>query len=300
MAAERAFRVASVVAAVGCFIVGAGCQRVPTAPASPGAEPQRQSQSQSQIQGQVTDALLQGAPGATVEVLDGPDAGKKTVTGTNGTFEITSTALAGGQVNLRASKDGHQPATARGQWVPLGQFSHVTLRMPGFEAVGSPEAGEYTLTVGIDLATARTRIAAAPCPGFPVELASRTYNARITEEPAGERWVDVTGATGRRLAAFSMFVAGDQVVFDLGGENGLDEDLPGFRLLTVWMGALPGNPSQVTRGADISITGLGEFRYCELKSGRGIYSDCSQVPRDQMVAYHACTSDRALMTLTRR
>ena len=104
-----------------------------------------------------------------------------------------------------------------------------------------------------------------PCPGYPVELSSRTYNARITEGPAGRREVYATGPTVAREANFLMFVAGDRAVLD-SLDDVIRENLPGFRVLTVGVSAPPNDPRQLTSGASISIPITAEFRYCELKS----------------------------------
>ncbi len=171
--------------------------------------------------------------------------------------------------------------------------------MPGFEPYDALGAGEYTITIAIDLESARSRLPAGPCPGYPVELSSRTYNARVTEGPAGRREVNATSPTVARESGFSMFVEGDRAVID-GDNDGIREDFPGFRVLTVWVGALPTDPRQLTSGASTSIPVTGEFRYCELKSALGAWYDCSQVPGNQILAYHSCTSDRVLMTFTKR
>ena len=294
---RRARRFAGVVATLACVVLAA-CQPAPTVPTGATTAP---ASTQSHLEGQVTDALLLGLPGALVEVLDGPDTGKRVVTDADGKFAVTGTAPANSPVTLRASKDGHQPITVATTWRALGNWSHVVVRLPGFEPADALEAGNYTVTIGIDLETARSRIAAAPCPGFPVELASRTHDARITEAPAGVRHVDIPAIPVRAVRGvnFQMFVAGDRVVFDV-GDDGILEELPGFRYLTVWAGVLPGDPRQLTPGSSISIPVTGEFRYCELKSARGIYNDCSQVPGDLVLDYHSCTSDRVTLTFTKR
>ena len=56
----------------------------------------------------------------------------------------------------------------------------------------------------------------------------------------------------------------------------------------------------VATGSSVSIPFNGEFRFCQLSSARGIYNDCSQVPAEQIVDYHSCTSDRASMVFTKR
>lgn len=216
-----------------------------------------------------------------------------------GKFEFTGPTRFG-LVNLRASKDGYRSITTVASWTTLGVFSApIILRLPGFESYEAIEAGDYTMTIAFDVATARTRIPDAPCPSYPVELASRTYDVRITAAPTGERQVSLTDLSGALWFSFPMFVADDRVVLDV-GDDAINEDLSGFRLLSVWAFVPLSNPSQLTLGSSISFPVRTEFRYCELKSGRGIYNDCSQVPGDQRLAYHSCTSDQGSMTFTRR
>jgi len=236
-----------------------------------------------------------------VEVLDGPAAGNRIVADADGKFAASSTAAPGESVTLRASKDGYRPTTIATTWASGPTPASVLLRMPAVETYSVLEPGEYTVTFGFDLETARSRLAAAPCPGFPVELASRTFDARITESPDGMRHVDIRATPVRavRSASFQLFVEGDRVAFDV-GDDGILEDLPGFRYLSIWAGVWPHDSRQLTPGAVISIPVSAEFRYCQLKSARDRYNDCSQVPGDLVLAYHSCTSDHATTTFTKR
>ena len=162
MPAPKTRRVAGVLATLGCVVLS-GCQQAPTAPARAQAQT-------THIGGQVTDALLRGLSEALVEVLDGPDAGKRFVADADGRFAATSTARANSSVTLRASKDGYRSTTVATTWVPLDALAHVLVRMPGFEPYDALGSGEYTITIAIDLESARSRLPAGPCPGYPVEL----------------------------------------------------------------------------------------------------------------------------------
>ena len=75
-------------------------------------------------------------------------------------------------------------------------------------------------------------------------------------------------------------------------------DLPEFRFLKIG-GYAPTSQSAVDSGTSITVPFLGEFRYCQLKSPRGIYNDCSQTPAEMIVDYHSCVSDHATMRFTR-
>ena len=136
-------------------------------------------------------------------------------------------------------------------------------------------------------------------PGIPDRARfAQLQRARVTAETPDTRSVTIVGPAGL-VSVFSMFLTGDRAVFDV-GDDGLREDLPDFQLLTVWVGALPDNPGQLTRGSSVSILATGEFRYCELKGSPGFANDCSQVPSEQVLKYHNCTSDRTMLTFTKR
>jgi hypothetical protein len=254
----------------------------------------------SYIKGRVIDALLRGLSAAVVEVLDGPESGTTVVSNAEGEFQLQSTRppTLTAVVNLRVSKDGYQPLTTSATWTPLGALSPpVILRLQGSESYDAIPAGDYTMTIAFDVGSARGRIPDAPCPGYPAELASRTYNVRITPGPAGVRHVSVSDVNPP--FSFPMFVADDRVVLDFGDE-GIREDLPGFRLLSVWAFVPPRDRSSTTIGSSISFPVSAEFWYCELKEPRGIYNNCSQVPGERRLAYHICGDDHASMTFTRR
>ena len=95
---------------------------------------------------------------------------------------------------------------------------------------------------------------------------------------------------------FGFSVAGQFVGFEI---EGIPMDFPGLRFLTI-NGVAPTPEPAVATGSSVSIPFNGEFRYCEMTSTRGIYNDCSQVPAEQIVDYHSCTSDHARMVFTRR
>ncbi len=96
---------------------------------------------------------------------------------------------------------------------------------------------------------------------------------------------------------FSFTIAGRFVGFEM--DEGIPEDLPGFRFLNIG-GAAPTTEPAIATASSVSIPFFGEFRYCELKSPRGIYNDCSQVPAEQIADYHSCISDHATMVFTKR
>ena len=96
---------------------------------------------------------------------------------------------------------------------------------------------------------------------------------------------------------FGFSGAGRFVGFEI--DHGIPHDFPGFRFLNIG-GVAPTREPAVATGSSVSIPFNGEFRYREMTSTRGIYNDCSQVPAEQIVDYHSCTSDHARMVFTRR
>ena len=203
MPAPKTRRVAGVLATLGCVVLS-GCQQAPTAPARAQAQT-------THIGGQVTDALLRGLSEALVEVLDGPDAGERFVADADGRFAATST---GSRLQLchPPSQQRRVPVDYGGN--PPGYRLTPRQHMCSCECQAlnptTPLGGRGHNHNRIDLESARSRYPGVPCPGYPVELSSRTYNARITEGPAGRRDVYATGPTVAREANFLMFVAGER------------------------------------------------------------------------------------------
>jgi hypothetical protein len=130
-----------------------------------------------------------------------------------------------------------------------------------------------------------------------VELATRTYDATITEFPHGERGVTIKGPTVTPPASgFGMSVVGDEAAVNL--ELFITEEFAGNRYLDIGGGQ---DPRQFTvDGSAVHIPVWLEFRYCELSSARGIYNECSQVPLDLIVRQSWCSNERAMMTFVKR
>jgi hypothetical protein len=245
-----------------------------------------------------------------VELLDGPDSGTQVVGDAEGRFTITG-RVASGSVTVRAGKEGYQPVTAPIYWTSAVHMlpgetprAYVILRLPSSEAYDALGAGEYSLTLRLGLSTARSRPGHPTCSGLPADLTSRTYEATIAEEPVGKRTVTVTGPAirsswGGTSMAFLMFVEGNRAVLSF-DEDSIGEDLAGFRYLTTYAWTPTGSTAPLTIGKATSIPVSAEFRYCQFKSGRGLYNDCSQAPAEELVAYHSCVSDEATLTFEPR
>jgi hypothetical protein len=302
LAFGRFARVAGALGMCGCVLLAAGCGRTPTAPAmSPGVAGPPQPSASTHIRGVVVDTVRRPLAGALVTVLDGPLAGTTKQTDHEGRFEVTGSAA--GAVTLRATSAGFHEKSEALQWQPVTSTAAIEVQF-WLETLEPPiglEPGDYTLTVAIDLATAdgHKNIPQAPCAGFPVELASRRYRVTIFQGSSSlyDRGVRAEDRPLHYENLFGFSIAGRFVGFEM--DYGIPEDFPGFRFLNI-IGIAPTSEPSTATGSSVSIPFYGEFRYCELKSARGIYNDCSQLPVEQIVDYHSCTSDHATMVFTRR
>ena len=138
------------------------------------------------MKGTVSDTAFRPLAGATVEVVGGPQTGRRTVSdgrgefGFAGEFDDTST--------FQATKDGFAPAT-----LPLGPYCERCQpnRWVHF--------GLATLTSAVDISGSyeMTVNVASSCTSIPAELRSRTYQANIPSPASGGNGyvpVRVTGA----------------------------------------------------------------------------------------------------------
>lgn len=251
------------------------------------------------MQGFVTDGLGRPVAGALVAVLDGPLAGTTKLTDGAGRFELTGTAAAA--VTLRVSRDGFQTRTQTLSRPPPTSDApfRVHFWLDTLEPPIGLDPGAYTLTIAIDLATASTFIPQAPCAGFPIQFASRSYRATIAEvsSPADHRYVSADDPTLDWSYPFVFGIVGRFVGFDW--DDALTEAFPGFRYLDI-QGTAPTTEPAIASGSSVSIPFNGSFTYCQLKHARGIYNHCGQVPAEVIVDYHWCTSPRATMVFTKR
>ena len=289
-----------VCAASGCISFVAGCagQPSPIAPEASSGVSSSLPGGQTHIRGLVSDTVRRPLPGALIAVLDGPLAGATTLTDAEGKFELTGTTA--GTATLRVSRDGFQAKTQSLLWrTPTSGIGiDGYIRLDALEPPIGLDPGDYTLTIAIDLATAvgHPGIPKASCAGFPGNLASFTYQVQILEGNSG-RYVRADNRPRHFEALFGFSVAGRFVGFEM--DHGIPHDFPGFRFLNI-IGVAPTIEPAVATGSSVSIPFYGEFRYCEMTSPRGIYNDCSQVPAEQIVDYHSCTSDHATMVFTKR
>ena len=199
---------------------------VPTSPTPPPAlvtGPRAAAMVGEPIKGTVYDSALRPLAGATVELLDGPQAGMSTATDAKGGFSLVATV--DDQTRVRASKDGHVTATTTirpscercnpRRWA----FLYLELLEPPV-----PIAGDYTLTFVADSA----------CTNLPVELRQRHYEATLVPSDLGWPATPAHSETSFKVTArgsdfpaglngFYLNVAGTYINVSLG-----DHTDPGF------------------------------------------------------------------------
>lgn len=225
------------------------------------------------VSGYVDDTVFQAVPGATVEVLDGPEAGRSVVTDESGKFSLIGDFQPSNR--LRATKMGYGMA--------IRTFPSA---MTFFLGVGGISANSATLTVEADPA----------CTELPNNLRKRTYAATIAAEaPAAGNHLFVANLTGASLDSYfrsvQLRVGGDQLMFDL-SDNGIEEDIEDEGYLFVG-----GVGYAVLRAGATTISASldpGVIDYCVLKSDPGSAYPCT----DQSLARVQCQSARNRLTLT--
>src|SRR5688572_28101583 len=157
------------------LVFAAACDRrdSPTAPGSA---------SQTHIPGMVTDGVLRPLVGATVRVQDGPMAGTTVESNVSGRFELYSTLS--GTVTLQVTREGFKASTHTARWQPMINGAIDVIRLDSLEAAAAQlDPGDYTLTISMDLVTARDFKGLPPCAGFPAEMMSRSYDGTIAGSP---------------------------------------------------------------------------------------------------------------------
>ena len=215
----------SVLATWGCLLFAAGC-----------GSPTKPSSEQSMvIRGMVSDRTGNPLAGALVEILSGSRAGTMTRTDRSGKFELlneTAPALVARmseeQVILRVSRNGFQSRTVEDGW-STGRSMRVIWLDNG--PTIDLEPGAYTLTIAIDLATARDFLPRAPCKGFPAELASRSFPATIELRDRALELYQVTIETRPSSSRIPAISRGALPLGRCGGS--LIEEMPGFRYLNI-------------------------------------------------------------------
>jgi hypothetical protein len=247
------------------------------------------------ISGTVSDSGLRRLAGATVEILNGPQAGLSTTTDASGHFSLF--ASVDDATRFRASKQGH--VTAEAPVLPNCDRCNPKRWVHFYLSVLEPAvalAGDYTLTF----------IADSACTNLPEEVRTRSYEATVA---LGDfNWVGfpakaatsfkVTPAGSAFPAGLNYFwlnVAGSFISVVLG-----DHTDPGVteRVAPDTYVAFHG-PTTVTVESPVSSIStpfVGWIDYC-VNPAMGDRYDCTPGPAITRIR---CDSARHQLTLTRR
>ncbi|HXT69015.1 MAG TPA: carboxypeptidase-like regulatory domain-containing protein [Vicinamibacterales bacterium] len=263
---------AVMLAAVVWSSVGCGPSRNPAAPSpAPPLLPQAPPNGLP-IRGVVQDRASRPLTGALVEVLDGPQSGRSTLTNAAGEYSFSGLFLR--TETFRASHEGYVPESRTYQ---SGISFYLTSLAPSVDI-----SGDYTLMM----------VADPSCTNLPEPMRSRTYTVKI------DGYGMVSGATFfGGYSEFGTYIAGDfvRLEFDLDGSPWLIEQ-PGPTTYLGFRGA-------ASAPVAVPITTIaapfeGVFDYCALKSPMGTSSfNCNAGPGDVHVA---CSSTHHQLSLTRR
>ena len=238
------------------------------------------------MRGTVQDTAFRPLAGATVEVLDGPQAGLATTSDGRGEFSLTG--IFDDATRFRATKEGHVSAT---EMLEPSCATCIPNRWVNFslEVLTTPVrlAGDYTLNF----------VADSTCTMLPDDLRSRTFTATLqspTANPAnGFSSVSVGGATFfEDWNLIAMGVAGDYVAFWL--EVLVEQIAPNAFL------AFGGQAAASIGTSDMSTIALpfaGSIDYCVTPSEKGSFQECLQ---GQSVTRARCDSNNHRLILTRR
>jgi hypothetical protein len=267
----------------------AGCGGSSSSPAPSAPSPVPQSTPQLipfQVSGVVVDSASRVIPGASVEVLDGPQGGLVTTSDPAGAFSLTG--IFDGTTRFRGSRDGYVAATYT---FP----SIATTKRVGFALgvlAGSVNiTGDYTVTFMADSA----------CVDLPTEVRTRTYPATVTPwaaqyAPANTQFSATL--SGPTLDAYyhqiSIRVAGDYLFFDL-SDNYLLEEVAEQTYLAI--GGVGSASVASSDASTISATIQGLVDYCVSASEiDGAHYACPA----NAVAHTQCQSRNHRLILTRR
>lgn len=265
-------RISPIVAACAAALVTAcGGDHTSAPPTTPTRVPSQPTA--TQFSGYVDDTTFQPVSSATVEVLDGPQAGRSTVTDASGRFTISGQF--NGATRFRATKDGYQEA--------IQAFQPAMLFFLGVDAHSGNSA---TLTVEADPA----------CTELPPEVRRRTYAASVAAAGAGNTTF-AAHLAGASLDSYfnSVYLraSSDGVIFDL-SDNGIEDEVaPEAYLFVGGFGVAHAESGASTLSAPL---GSGLIDYCVLKSDPGSGYPCT----DQAIVRIQCRSPNNRLTLTWR
>lgn len=270
---------------------------VPTAPTA--VVPEVVAPQGLTVSGRVYDTAHRPLAGATVEVLNGADAGLSTMANANGQYWLTGAF--DGDTRFRATLHGYGEALAPLS-APCPQCNprHWVYFYLGLPVAPADIAGHYTLTV----------IADDSCRMLPAEVRTRTYSASIVAQPnqptaADTRFVATIGGgsvlPGLSWPDLGIAVAGDYLELSMGdfhGQPAVVERVHDNAFLAF------GGGGTTTVGAGpvstITATFEGAIEYCVLPPGMSPIVDSRYACAAPHADTHAVCDARGHQLILRR
>jgi hypothetical protein len=228
-----------------------------------------------EVVGNVNDTSTFPVAEATVELLNGPQSGGSTVTGSVGTFSFLVRSSDSFPLSIRVTKAGYHPAT-RVVERPDSPRTVVHFRLESV-APSVDLAGTYTLT--LDAQTGCTQI--------PAEMRRRSYRVRLV--PTTPTIYDIRPLEGEFLA-FRMYagVAGNFVAFDTASDwstVGIAESLTPTSTLLIW----GWGSTNAASASNIVVPFGGSFSHCPATVSPSNQWRCPVIPS-------TCPSERLTLT----
>ena len=197
-----------VLLAVSQGLSGCGERRTATTASSPISPSTPPAAGSTQVRGHLSDTAFRPIGGATVQVVDGPDAGVSTITNDYGTFTLTGRFDVTTQ--FRAIKDGYSPSTSTARY-------YWQCERPGWllyfsqSSVATPVdiTGDYTLTF----------IADSSCTALPDEFRTRSYAATIAPDSSNPASPPGTSYSATFSGASFLDVDRDQIPIGISGPD---------------------------------------------------------------------------------
>jgi hypothetical protein len=263
----------------------------PTSPLSPAPGP-TVSRPDVGLTGTVYDNVSRPIAGASVEVLDGSQAGLLTISDASGRFAFLTGAF-DDSIRVRASKAGHRPLT-RTSSINCPTCSRYVGFLLEVDATPVDATGDYTMTFVAD-----------PTCQLPENVRIRRYDARVSRDDK-LNWhfqVSITNASVMHDYTWDgvfIDVAGSFVSMGVGnlhGSPGLVEQVSPD--VYVGFDGVAGGEVSASRLITMSAAFDGTIEACKQQAGSaspvatGMYS----CPREQRVQ---CSSGNHRFTITRR
>ena len=291
MRIPRTMSLIFVVLTLGCGPNRSSTPSAPSSPAAPSPVPPPTPPPHLNLNGYVYDTAFRPVGGATVQLLDGAQAGASTQSDASGRFSFTGTFADPSTIHV--SKDGYAAATETGK---SNSSTGTIWAFVVLDQLAKPVdiTGDYALTIVADSA----------CAGLPNDVRTRTYAAsiRLTPDSGAQPGTSLTltadgGSFLPNHRSFAGGVAGNDVTFRIYyyEDFGLVERVaPGTFLAIQGMGTVSVGAGPVEK---ISTPFSGVIDYCALQTDLAWTYQCNSGPRTD---YQHCLSTQHQLILSRR